>query len=215
MYEARLLEHFEDMEKQRHAAKLGMWIFLGSELLFFNGLFTIYAFYRVAYPVHFRGAIEHNIKWLGTINTAVLVAGSLCVALAANFLRMGRRLIAVVLTLCTALAGVTYVVIKSIEYGIHFSEGIYPGGVGRFYQEHPEPGFKVFFTSYFATTGLHVIHVAGGVILLTWMAWWIHRDRVGPAGAYRLGIAGLYWHFVDIIWLFLWPMYYLLGAHTK
>ncbi|AKU90244.1 cytochrome c oxidase subunit 3 [Vulgatibacter incomptus] len=213
MYEPPLQHHFEDMEKQEHAAKLGMWIFLGSELLFFNALFALYSFYRTDHPEIFREGIRLNAKWLGTINTAVLVAGSVSVASAHNFLRMGRRNLSIGLTLLTALAGLAYVIIKSVEYGMHFREGIYPGGMGSFFVENPDPAYAAFFTTYFATTGLHLIHVAAGAVLFTWMAWWIHRDRVGPSGAYRLGIAALYWHFVDIIWLFLWPMFYLLGAH--
>lgn len=212
MHAPPLQHHFEDMAKQRHAAKLGMWIFLSSELLFFNALFAIYAFYRVRYPEMFQEGISHNVKWLGTINTALLVLGSIAIASASNFLRLGRRGIAVVLTIVTCLCGLAYIIIKSTEYGMHFDEGIYPGGAGSFFVDHPEHGLKVFFTSYYLLTGLHMIHVGIGVAVLAWMAWWVHRDRIGPAGAYRLALAGLYWHFVDTIWLYLWPMFYLMGA---
>jgi len=212
MYTPRVQPFFEDLEKQRHAAKLGMWIFLGSELLFFAGLFAIYAFYRTLYPETFQLGVDHNSKLLGSINTALLILGSTMVASAVNFLRLGQRRIATWLVAATAASGVLYIAIKSTEYGMHFSHGIYPGGVGHFFAENPDPGFPVFFTTYFALTGLHVIHVAIGVALLGWKAWWIRRDRVDPTGAYRLGIVALYWHFVDMIWLFLWPMFYLLGT---
>lgn len=212
MYVPKLQHFYEDMEKQRHAAKFGMWMLLGSELLFFNAFFTIYAFYRTLYPETFRMGVDHNAKWLGTINTVILIAGSVAIASAANFLRLGRRALATVLVLLTALAGVAYIVIKSTEYGMHFAEGIYPGGVGQFFVDNPEPGYPVFFTTYFAFTGIHLIHVAIGVAVLCWTAWWIHRDQVTPAGAYRVALVGLYWHFVDVIWLFLWPMFYLLGT---
>lgn len=214
MHAPPLQHHFQDMEKQRHAAKLGTWIFLSSELLFFNALFAIYAFYRVKYPEMFQVGVSHNMKWMGSINTAILILGSVSIASAVNFLRLARRRLAILLTLFTCLCGLGYITIKSIEYGFHFDEGIYPGAAGHFFVEHPEHGLKVFFTTYYLLTGLHMIHVAVAVAILGWMAWWVHRDRIGPWGAYRLGLVALYWHFVDTIWLFLWPMFYLMGERT-
>lgn len=213
-YVPKLQHHFEDMPKQRHAAKLGMWLFLGSEVLFFAALFTLYAAYRAHHLEIFQRGVDHNDLVLGTINTAILIAGSISVSCAVNFLRLDLRGPAILLTSLTAACGVAYLAIKGTEWGMHFAEGIYPGGSGSFFVENPEPAWAIFFTLYFALTGLHVIHVAVGVGIFAWMAWWIHRDLVGASGSYKLFIASLYWHLVDMIWLFLWTLFYLLGSQS-
>lgn len=208
----KLQHHFEDIPKQAHAAKLGMWLFLGSEVLFFSGLFALYAAYRAAHLDIFQQGVAHNDLTLGTINTAVLIAGSISMTCAVNFLRLDGRTPAVLLASLTAVCGIAYLVIKSVEWAAHFSEGIFPGGRGHFFVENPEPAWAIFFTLYFGLTGLHVIHVAVGVGVIAWTAWWIFRDSIGSAGAYKLSLVGLYWHLVDIIWLFLWPLFYLLRS---
>lgn len=210
----KLQHHFEDLPKQIHAARLGMWLFLASEVLFFSGLFTLYAGYRIHHPEIFRQGVAHNDLVLGTINTFVLVTGSVLVTLAVHFLGRDRRLPAVLLTLGTALSGLVYLVIKGFEWGRHMAEGIFPGGRGSFFVAHPEPGWAIFYTLYYGMTGFHVIHVSAGVAVLAWTAWWMHRESVGAAAAYKLGIASLFWHLVDIIWLFLWPLFYLLRNPT-
>lgn len=210
----KLQHHFEDIPKQAHAAKLGMWLFIGSEVLFFAGLFTLYAAYRAHHPEIFRMGVAHNNLVLGTINTAILVTGSLLITAAVHFLRLERRLLAVALTLGTSLSGLAYLVIKGFEWAQHMSEGIFPGGKGSFFVENPEPAWAIFYTLYYGLTGFHVIHVSVGVAVLAWMAWWMHRERIGAVAAYKLAIASLYWHLVDIIWLFLWPIFYLLRNPT-
>lgn len=206
----KLQHHFEDLPKQAHAAKLGMWLFLGSEVLFFAGLFTLYAGYRALHPEIFRMGVAHNNLVLGTVNTFILVTGSLLVSLAVFALRLDRRLLAVLLTAGTSLSGLAYLAIKGVEWGQHMSAGIFPGGRGAFFVENPEPAWAIFFTLYYGLTGFHVIHVSVGVAVLGWTAWWMHREAVGSAAAYKLAIVSLYWHLVDIIWLFLWPIFYLL-----
>lgn len=206
----RLQHHFEDLPKQAHAAKLGMWLFLGSEVLFFSGLFTLYAAYRAHHSEIFRLGVAHNDLVLGTINTFILVTGSLCVSLAVFLLRRERRLLATLLTAATALSGLAYLTIKGVEWGEHMSEGIFPGGRGSFFVENPEPAWAIFYTLYYGLTGFHVIHVSVGVAILAWTAWWMHREKVGAVGAYKLLIVSLYWHLVDVIWLYLWPLFYLL-----
>lgn len=211
-YVPKLQHHYEDMPKQRHAAKLGMWLFIGSEVLFFSGLFTLYAAYRAHHLEIFQLGVDHNNLLLGTINTVILVAGSISVSCAVNALRSDLRGLAILLTSLTAMLGVAYLVIKGTEWGAHFAEGIYPGGNGSFFVENPEPAWAIFFTLYYALTGFHVIHVTVGVCILAWTAWWIHRDVVGAEGSYKLTIVSLYWHLVDMIWLFLWTLFYLLGS---
>ncbi|MFO7156291.1 MAG: cytochrome c oxidase subunit 3 [Pseudomonadota bacterium] len=206
----KLQHHFEDLPKQAHAARLGMWLFLASEALFFSGLFTLYAAYRAHYPEIFREGVAHNDLVLGTVNTFILLTGSLFLSLALWALRAARRALSVLLTAATGLAGLVYLIIKATEWAHHMAEGIFPGGRGRFFVENPEPAWAIFYTSYYGLTGFHAIHVTVGVGILAWTAWWMHRERVGPAAAYKLAIVGLYWHFVDIVWLFLWPLFYLL-----
>lgn len=206
----KLQHHFEDIPKQAHAAKLGMWLFLGSEVLFFSGLFTLYAAYRAQHPEIFRLGVAHNNLVLGTVNTFILVTGSLLVSIAVWALRRDRRLLATLLTLVTALFGVAYLAIKGFEWGQHIMEGIFPGGRGSFFVANPEPAWAIFYTLYYGLTGFHVIHVSVGVAVLAWTAWWMHREQVGAAGAYKLLIVSLYWHLVDIFWLYLWLIFYLL-----
>jgi cytochrome c oxidase subunit III len=202
-------EQFADAEKQAHAARLGMWVFLASELLLFGALFTLFAAYRVEFPSAFRASVEHNTKVLGSINTAVLLVSSTCVAGAVHALRGGRTKLSAGLVASTAVLGAIFLVIKLTEYAKHFADGIYPGGEGRFFEEHHVRGFSEFWTLYFGMTGLHAVHVTVGMTLLTVMLVGIVRGRVTPATVHRLEVAALYWHLVDIIWIFLWPLLYL------
>ncbi len=213
MYEPALEEHFDDLARQRHAARFGMWIFLASELLLFAALFVLYFGYRAHYPQVFSEGVGHNARAIGTLNTCILLLGSIAVALAVNELRRSRTRSAVLLLAATTLAAIAFLILKGSEYAAHLQEGIRPGGQGHFFLEHQEPGWPIFFTLYFAMTGLHAIHVAVGGALLGGMTWWVARRRVGAAGAYRVEMGALYWHLVDLIWVFLWAMFYLMGGH--
>lgn len=212
MYTPAPLDHFENLEKQWHASRLGVWVFLGSELLLFAALFTLYFAYRAHYPDVFMAGVAHNNKILGSLNTAILLGSSLLVAIAVSLAKRGVRGLAVILTSLTVVAALLFLVVKGTEYAQHFAEGIRPGGNGTFFDEHPERGWPIFFTLYFAMTGLHAIHVIVGGALLSWTAWWMVRERVGRGGAHRLELCALYWHLVDVIWVFLWPMFYLMGG---
>jgi cytochrome c oxidase subunit 3 len=207
-------EQFEDLEQQQYAARLGMWVFLGSETLLFMGLFVLYVAYRAEYPRGFAEAIEHNTLVLGSINTMVLLASSYSVASALHALRGGRRALSLGLITLTVLLGAAFVVIKVIEYKKHFAEGIYPGGVGHFFVEHPSPGTVQFFTLYFVTTGLHAAHVIVGMLILSFMAYQIVTKVITPEVPHRLELGAIYWHLVDVIWIFLWPIYYLIPGQA-
>jgi cytochrome c oxidase subunit 3 len=200
---------FETLEQQAHAAKLGMWVFLGSELLLFAGLFALFVSYRMHFPDGFREGVEHNTKVLGSINTAVLLVSSTLVASSVHALRSGRRALALVLVLVTVAMGGVFLAIKVTEYRMHFHEGIYPGGVGSFFAEHDAPGLATFWTLYFITTGLHAIHVTVGMLLLLTVAFGIMTGKVAAPSTHRLEIGAIYWHLVDVIWIFLWPLFYL------
>ena len=207
--EMYLEAHFEDLAKQTHAAHLGMWLFLASEVLFFTALFALYVAYRSEYGEAFLLASRHTDLWLGSINTVVLVTASLLVALAVGAIRVGRGRSSAKLLFGAAALGVLFLVLKLTEYFHHFSEGLYPG---RFYHSSalPEPGGRVFFTFYYLMTGLHALHVTGGIVLLAVLGILAWKERYSAVYHTPLELGGLYWHLVDLIWLFLWPAFYLL-----
>lgn len=211
---AHVAEHFEDLTKQAHAARLGMWVFLGSEVLFFSGLFGLYASYRTEHPHGFGVAVLHNTLALGSINTGVLLVSSYTVALAVHALRRGKQRMSANLLGATIALGACFLVIKTTEYLTHFKEGIYPGGVGIFFKEHPDPGTKMFFTLYYCMTGLHAVHVLVGMCVLSFLLWGVLRGRIGAWAPHPLAVGAVYWHLVDVIWIFLWPLFYLLPGRA-
>jgi len=206
---SNVAEHFEDLEKQEHAARLGLWVFLASEVLLFGALFALFASYRTHYPAEFRAAVAGNTKVLGSINTGVLLVSSTMVACSVHALRIGKRKLAMGLVAGTMLLGLVFLAIKLTEYGEHFSEGIYPGAHGHYFAEHGTRGFSEFLTLYFGMTGLHAIHVTIGVTVLGAMLLGIMRGTINATTTYRLELGATYWHLVDLIWIFLWPLFYL------
>jgi cytochrome c oxidase subunit 3 len=208
---SRLAEHFEDLDQQEYAARLGMWVFLGSETMLFAGLFALYFGYRTMYGEAFASAAQKNSVILGTVNTAVLLTSSLTVALSIQAVQMRRRAREAVLWLAASiLLGLAFLVIKGFEYRMHIREGIVPGPAYS-YEAMPGAGPRTFFTLYYLLTGLHALHVIAGLFILTWL---LVRCRQGAYSAERhvaLEMGGLYWHTIDIIWIFLWPLLYLTG----
>lgn len=201
--------HFESLDQQRHAARLGMWIFLASEMLLFSALFTLFAAYRAHYPDAFLEAVHHNTKVLGSINTGVLLVSSAFVASAVHAARAGRRGAAATRVVATIVLGCVFLAIKLTEYGIHVHEGILPGGRGHFFVENDAPGLIPFWTLYWVMTGLHALHVTIGLGALAFMLLLVlRRDATGPL-AHRLELAAIYWHLVDVVWIFLWPLLYI------
>jgi len=204
--------HFEDAEQQREAASLGMWVFLVTEVLFFGGVFTAYAVYRTVYPEAFEEASHHLDIWLGTFNTAVLIASSLTMALAVWASQTDRRRPAVGFILVTMGLGAVFLGVKAVEYTHKFHEGHVPGL--RFHWAGPLAGpAELFFSLYFAMTGLHALHMVIGLGLLSWLARQTAKGRFGAAYNTPVEMSGLYWHFVDIVWIFLFPLLYLIGRH--
>ncbi len=205
-----LAHHFVDMRQQTEAARLGMWLFLASEVLLFTGLFTAYSIYRYLYAGVFEEASRKGVElWAGTTNTFVLITSSLTVALAIHFARLGRGKLAAALLGVSLLLGCAFLGIKAIEYANHFHEGQLPG---KFYTfaEVQGPGASMFFTLYFIMTGLHGLHVIAGMTVLAVMAVRAWREEFGPEHYAPIEIAGLYWHLVDLIWIFLYPLLYLI-----
>lgn len=201
--------HFVDAEQQFDAAKMGMWIFLVTEILFFGGLFAAYIVYRLCYPELFTLASEElNTLW-GGVNTVVLIGSSLTVAMAIKSAQLNQKKnIIINLGITLALAGV-FMVIKYFEWTHKFHLGIFPG---EFYAfdgiDHPKA--NVFFSLYYLMTGLHGIHVVIGMGLMIWLLWRAVKGHFDPEYYTPVEITGLYWHLVDIIWIFLFPLFYLI-----
>src|SRR6476620_5295425 len=166
MHEGHLVEQFEDLAKQKDAARLGMWAFLGSEALLFTGLFALYAAYRALDPDGFAEGVSHNDAHLGTLNTFVLLTSSFLVALAVHEGRLGRGTRAGFLLVSSIALGIAFLIIKFIEYGHHFAEGIEPWDPAMT-REH---GSRIFYAIYYVSTGLHAVHVTIGMAVLTWLA---------------------------------------------
>jgi cytochrome c oxidase subunit 3 len=188
-----------------------MWAFLATEVLFFGGALTAYAVYRNAYGVAFAEASKELITWLGAVNTAVLLSSSLTMALAVYFARTTQRNLLAACVGLTMFFGAAFLAVKFTEYAIDYHEGLIP----RLSWKTLEPvsldkGAQLFFVFYFILTGLHAVHMLIGMGLLTWL---LVRSRRGDFSAEYytpVEVVGLYWHFVDIVWIFLFPLLYLI-----
>jgi len=202
--------HFFDMAQQSEAAGLGMWIFLVSEIMFFGGLFAAYTVYRWRFPQGFMDASRHLDLWLGSINTAVLICSSLTMALAVRAAQLGRRRALVWLLIFTMALGTLFLGIKFTEYGHKFEEGLAPGPLFTYPAAYARPA-ELFFVFYFTMTGIHALHMMIGIGVLGVLLAASWRGRFSPAYYNPIEMAGLYWHFVDIIWIFLFPLLYLIG----
>ncbi len=199
---------YESLERRQATARLGMWLFLGSESLLFAGLLALFAGYRVMYPTAFHAAAEHANVALGTINTYILLTSSLTVALALRATEHGRRRATVVWLLVSIAFGLAFDVLKFVEYAQHLHDGFAPG---HYYTATSLPPSSVlYFTLYYLLTGLHALHVTAGVIVLAWLALRARRGDFSPTSHIALECGTLYWHLVDLVWIFLWPILYLL-----
>jgi len=204
-----LQHHFVDSEQQFDASKMGMWIFLVTEILFFGGLFAAYIVYRAWYPELYTAASEElNTLW-GGVNTLVLIGSSLTVAMAIKSAQLNQiRNIAINLGITIALACV-FMVIKYFEYTHKFELGIFPGEFYTFEGiDHPKA--NIFFSLYYMMTGLHGLHVVVGIGLMTWLLVRALKGHFNSEYYTPVEITGLYWHLVDIIWIFLFPLFYLI-----
>ncbi len=206
---ARLAHHFPDLEKQTHAARLGMWLFLATEVMLFTGLFTAYSVSRYLFSETFRQASQRIDVGIGTANTFVLITSSLTAALALHFSKEGRGRLAAALLSVTVAFGLVFMVLKAVEYRHHFEEGQLPGPYYAF-AEVQGPGASMFFTLYFLMTGLHGIHVLVGMGVLSVVAISTWRGAFSRAYHTPVELGALYWHLVDLIWIFLFPLLYLI-----
>lgn len=217
-----LLHHFAEPEQQRNAASLGMWVFLGTEVMFFGGLFVSYLVYRLWYFGDFGAASKTlNVK-LGATNTAVLICSSLTVVLAVWAAQTARRTLLLVSLGLTLLLGLAFLGIKGIEYHDKFVEHHVPGASFSFEHEkipgHPDhyanaQHAQIYFALYFIMTGLHALHMIVGIGIFLWLFTMAWKGRFTPEYNTPVEIGGLYWHFVDIIWIYLFPLLYLIDQH--
>lgn len=237
-----LRHHFADVEQQRNAASLGMWWFLGTEIMFFGGMFCGYLVYRRIYFPEFAVASRSLDLIVGTFNTTVLICSSLTVAQAVRAAQLGKRMLQVKMLLLTLLFGLAFLGIKAYEWGNKYKEHHIPtfdynvvGGEGdlvfknakflgidklqndpakagalRAREAEIQQHTQVFYSLYFALTGMHALHMVIGVGIFTVITWMAYKGRFTPEYHTPLEIAGLYWHFVDIVWIYLFPLLYLI-----
>ena len=209
-HDPNLQHHFYDMDQQLEASTLGMWIFLVTEIMFFGGLFMAYLLYRHWYPSDWAAASNHLDVVLGGANTAVLIFSSLTMAMAVRSAQVGSRKGQIWWLIGTILFGATFLVVKYFEYASKFEHHLVPGP--NFDPTLPKQQ-QLFFSLYFIMTGIHALHMVVGIgimLVILAMAW---RGKFGPKYYGPVEVSGLYWHFVDIVWIFLFPLLYLLGAH--
>lgn len=211
MTDAPVAHQFDDRDQQREAVSLGMWTFLATEILFFGGLFTSYIVYRTKYPEAFAEASHHLYMSIGTVNTAVLLTSSLTMALAVQAAGQLKRRKLLVLLLATALLGSLFLGLKGLEYWLDYREHIVPGSAFQWHGQVDARQAQLFFVIYFIMTGLHAVHMIIGVAVVVAVAALAYRTKVLPGQRNRIEMVGLYWHFVDLVWVFLFPLFYLVG----
>jgi len=187
--------------------KIGMWLFLFTELILFGGLFIVYAVYRFKHPAEFQLAAKELDTFVGTANTIILLTSSLTVAMSITSIQEGRKRLSMLLVALTILLALAFLVNKYFEWSHKFSLGLYP--------QSPEllnkpQGEILYFGLYYVMTGLHALHVIIGMIVLAFMVVFIARGTINQRSFVKLEAGGLYWHLVDIIWIFLFPLFYLL-----
>ncbi|MEX0776889.1 MAG: cytochrome c oxidase subunit 3 family protein [Phycisphaeraceae bacterium] len=213
-HDPALAHHFNDLEQQHEAATLGMWAFLAQEVLFFGGVFTAYAVYRHRFPEAFHEASQHLDIVLGTINTTALLTSSLTMALAVQAAQWGRQKATFWFIFLTFLLGMVFMGIKVVEYSDKFAHHLVPGpnfNAGTHSAAVDPHNIQLFFSFYFVMTGLHALHMIIGVAILLWIMLGVPRGKwMGPRATF-IEMTGLYWHLVDLVWIFLFPLLYLIG----
>ncbi|MGE0223276.1 MAG: cytochrome c oxidase subunit 3 [Acetobacteraceae bacterium] len=201
-----LREPWHSLHRQREGVSLGVWVFLGSEVMFFGGAFLLYAMYRVLYPAAFAEASHEASMMYGSINTALLLTSSLTMTVATEGARAGLRRLALICLLVTVFLGLAFLVVKGLEYREDIHKNLIPGP--HFGMDNPAA--QLFWAFYWLLTGVHAVHLSGGILfasLMTFEAWRGTRPLVSPG----FEALGLYWSFVDLVWIFLYAVIYLPG----
>ncbi len=214
-----LKHHFDNLEQQHSAERLGMWMFLATEVLFFSGLFGAYTVYRLYYPTEFELASLKLDRVFATVNTVILVTSSLTITFAIRSAKLGQKSAMIRNLALTALLGTAFMVVKAFEYAADFHEGLVPG---QYFSEeikneiaakgYDQTKVQLFLCFYYIMTGIHGIHLIIGIGCVIWLMLEAAYDRIPPENYSTVDVVSLYWHLVDAIWLFLMPLLYLAGA---
>ncbi len=196
-------------EKHRDytGSKIGMWLFLSTEVFLFVGPFLLYAVYRYRYPTDFHNAAAGLNLVLGILNTVILLTSSLTMALSIASVKKGNKKLSMLFLMLTILFGIVFLANKYVEWGAKIEHGIYPNSAALLKHSNGE---IIFYGLYFFATGLHGLHILAGVILLSVMAVLIAKGKIDPSDFIKLENSGLYWHLVDIVWIYLFPLFYLI-----
>ena len=204
--------HFDDAEQQHDASTLGMWLFLVQEVMFFGGLFLAYVVYRTSFPEAFHAGSHELDITLGAFNTVVLLTSSLTMALSVHAAQVSKRGMLIVNLLLTLFLGLVFLGVKVIEYAAKFEHHLVPGPHFAFHGPDATNA-QLFFSLYFAMTGLHALHMIIGAGLLMVLIVRSTQGMFNKNYYTPVEMVGLYWHFVDLVWIFLFPLLYLLGRH--
>ncbi len=213
--EPALLSHFDDLQQQDDTTKLGMWTFLATEVMFFGGMFLAYILFRWKYHAGFAEGSNELYMYAGFFNTGVLLCSSLSMALAVDYAKLGRLRPLLVNLVITMILGTTFLGVKAVEYTIDYKDALIPGLNFHPHLHHPEnfANVELFFVLYFAMTGLHALHMVIGIAAIGILAYLIHKNKF--ADGTTVESLGLYWHFVDLVWVFLFPLLYLIDLNHK
>lgn len=204
-----LQPQYGTVSQRETANRLGLWAFLATEVLFFGGLFLAYALYRHTYPEAFAAGSQHLDFWIGTINTAILLTSSLFMALGDLAIKSGRRSALNGYLIVTWLLGAAFLALKGFEYYQKYSEHLLPGP--SFHVDGASaPQVQLFIFLYFVMTGVHALHMLAGLGLIFWLLWKNRRGKLSAQHHASVEMVGLYWHFVDCVWVFLYPLLYLI-----
>jgi cytochrome c oxidase subunit 3 len=201
---------FVDLRQQEDAARLGIWVFLATEVLFFGGLILAYCVYRIGHPDGFAEAARHTRIVIGTANTAILLTSSFLVAWAVTVARAGAGRLGGALLWTAAALGILFLALKGVEYRMEYDEHLVPG-VNFAASGANGAAIGLFFAFYFVSTALHGVHVAVGIVVLCVIGLRSYRGAYSARYHAPMTVAGLYWHFVDLVWIFLFALIYLPG----
>jgi cytochrome c oxidase subunit 3 len=210
--------HFDSLEHQQETTLFGMWAFLATEVLIFGGIFTAYTTYRIAYGPAFEAASRHLNLWIGGINTLVLLTSSLTMVLAVHAARQGERRATTVQLLLTAVLGTAFLALKALEYYLDYRENLVPGWAfdpaeWSALKVNPQH-VQLFFIFYYCLTGLHAVHLIIGIAVVLVLAGFASRNYFTAGFHSPVEAWGLYWHFIDVVWVFLLPLLYLIGSRA-
>ncbi len=195
------------MHRDDEGSKIGMWLFIFTEILLFGGLFVVYSVYRYLHPEAFKLAAE-ELDWvMGTINTVILLVSSMTIAMSISAIQKNNKKFALQLLYATVFLAIVFMVNKYFEWGAKFEHGFYPSS-----DVLQELGFGtiLYFGLYFMMTGLHALHIIIGVVVIGFIIYYVHKDKITHDDHQLLENGGLYWHLVDLIWIFLFPLFYLI-----